>query len=77
MSISGIKGKIVEIEGAIASTSTNPNVTFHFAAKVGTAAVDHYEVTDAGHFAVPEGLSGANPLKMSTSTVSYTLWATP
>jgi hypothetical protein len=28
-------------------------------------------------FTVPGGLTGTNPLTMSTSTVSYTLWIAP
>jgi uncharacterized protein (TIGR03437 family) len=53
---------------AIAVGRTSPGVTFSGRVAPGLCQIN---------FTVPDGLTGANPLTMSTSTVSYTLWITP
>jgi uncharacterized protein (TIGR03437 family) len=52
--------------GAIASTSTSSNLTFHFAAKAGSAAVDHYEITDAGPSPAIAAVVNAADFKVET-----------
>src|SRR5260370_5216637 len=53
---------------AIAVGRTSPAVTFSGRRAPGLCQLN---------FTAPDGLTGAHPLTMSTSTVSYTLWITP
>jgi uncharacterized protein (TIGR03437 family) len=60
--------------GAIASTLTASNVTFHFAAKAGSAAVDRYEIADAGP--PPAIASVVNGADFKAETLSPGAWLT-